>query len=105
MRLRWAVCSTPNCPEIHQGTGRCPNCRTAHERERGTANARGYGHAHRKLRAALAHSVAAGQTTCWRCGQPIIPGQLWDLGHRDDRTGYAGPEHQACNRATAGRSR
>lgn len=104
MRLRWVVCSEPNCPEIHQGTGRCPNCRTAYERERGTAHARGYGPRHQRLRTNLAPAVQAGQVNCWRCGQPIQPGTPWDLGHADDdRTVYRGPEHAKCNRATASR--
>ena len=59
---------------------------------------------HRKLRAALAPSVAAGGVTCWRCGKPIKPGERWDLGHDDDDpTRYRGPECLRCNRGTSGR--
>jgi hypothetical protein len=52
----------------------------------------------------VAPMVEAGLTTCARCGEPIEPGEAWDLGHVDgDPTQYAGPEHARCNRATAGR--
>jgi hypothetical protein len=37
---------------------------------------------------------------CARCGERIEPGSDWDLGHVDGSAEYAGPEHQACNRAT-----
>lgn len=48
--------------------------------------------------------VLAGGVRCARCGEPIRPGDSWDLGHVDgDPTRYAGPEHQRCNRATSGR--
>jgi hypothetical protein len=42
-----------------------------------------------------------------RCGERIAPGERWDLGHVDGSglTEYAGPEHERCNRATAGRAR
>lgn len=65
---------------------------------------RGYGYDHKKLRKQIAPDVDAGRANCWRCGLPIAKGQPWDLGHDDeDRSKYRGPEHVACNRATAGR--
>lgn len=66
--------------------------------------ARGYGPRHKALRRRWAAEVARGEVDCARCGQPIWPEEPWDLGHDDhDRTRYAGPEHRACNRATAAR--
>jgi hypothetical protein len=81
-----------------------------------TTTRRGYGWRHQKLRARWAPIVAAGGVHCARgeqClrrdqpgGTLIVPGEPWDLGHDDlDRSIYTGPEHQRCNRATAGRRR
>jgi hypothetical protein len=39
---------------------------------------------------------------CATCGLLIQPGESWDLGHTEDRTGWAGPEHAKCNRSKAG---
>jgi hypothetical protein len=64
--------------------------------------AKGYGEQHRRLRKKFARLVDAGQATCVRCGRPIVPGTLWDLGHVDgDRSRWSGPEHARCNRRTA----
>jgi hypothetical protein len=55
-----------------------------------------------KLRNRWARDVVRGEVDCARCGEPIWPEEPWDLGHVDgDKTRYAGPEHRACNRATA----
>jgi len=75
-------------------------------RIRAPAAARGYGAEHRLLRKRLQALVATGEVVCARCGLPIHPDEPWDLGHDDfDRTIYSGPEHRACNRATAARRR
>lgn len=71
-----------------------------------STTARGYGWQHQKLRARWAPLVATGRVKCARCEELIAADAPWDLGHVDgDRAQYAGPEHQACNRATAGRRR
>jgi hypothetical protein len=70
-----------------------------------------YGHNHRRLRKQIKALVDAGRANCWRCGEPIEAGTDWDLGHADHTEPgarlprYMGPEHQRCNRATAGRNK
>ncbi|GAA1992831.1 hypothetical protein GCM10009718_33170 [Isoptericola halotolerans] len=71
---------------------------------RRTAAARGYGAAHRRERARWQRTVDQGLASCARCHGPILPGEQWDLGHTDDRTGWTGPEHPSCNRSAGGRN-
>lgn len=94
----WRVCPTGGCPNLIQPPARsCDGCRR-------TTKQRGYGLAHKRLRATWARKVAVGNVDCWRCELRISPFEPWDLGHDDDdRALYRGPEHRACNRSTAGR--
>lgn len=72
----------------------------------GTPAERGYDHAHRRLRAALAPVVATGTVVCWRCGLLIAGDAPWDLGHDDEdpTRKTKGPEHRGpCNRAAGAR--
>lgn len=66
---------------------------------------RGYGSEHQALRRKWKTKVDAGLVDCARCGVRIEPGQPWDLGHTDDRTGYNGPECRSCNRSHGGKRR
>lgn len=96
------------CPELTTNPkGRCPECMSAWERNRGSSTARGYGTEHRKLRETWLPYVKSGGLVCARpgCDRVIAPDEPWDLGHTSDRgaTGgpkYRGPEHRSCNRAT-----
>src|SRR4051812_32548558 len=81
------MASPPRSPRIRPGTSQ-----------------RGYGAVHQERRRQVAPIVESGRAVCVRCGEPIDPGERWDLGHDDiDRTRYTGPEHARCNRATAAR--
>lgn len=101
------VCAEPGCPELIPAgarDGRCDEHRRAKDRLRDSSHARGYGRDHQAERARWAPIVATGHVKCARCRLPIAPAAPWDLGHVDeDRSKYAGPEHEACNRATSGR--
>lgn len=73
---------------------------------KGTTTQRGYGRTHQVIRERYKRLVASGEAICARCGHRITPGEKWDLGHTDDRSGYTGPEHaNRCNRAAGGRKR
>lgn len=68
-----------------------------------TTGQRGYGYAHKRERAKWKPRVERAETSCAKCGQLIDPGEPWDLGHTDDRTGWTGPEHADCNRRDGAR--
>lgn len=68
-----------------------------------TTTERGYGHEHRKERDRWSLIVNAGAASCTRCGHAVVPGQLWDLDHAEDRRTYLGPAHRYCNRAAGAR--
>jgi hypothetical protein len=85
-------CGTPT------GDGsRCPPCERTRDAARGTTTQRGYGTSHQRARRQHAAAFRPGQP-CARCGRPIATLEQADLGHNDDRTGYNGLEHAACNR-------
>jgi hypothetical protein len=74
-------------------------------RYRGSTAERGYGKQHQALRARFEPMVLAGDVRCWRCGDLIVPGEPWHLGHKDDdKSVYMGPEHERCNTSAARQS-
>jgi hypothetical protein len=99
------ICTKAGCPAITTAT-LCTTHQAEADKARGNSNQRGYGVEHQALRRQWAPRVATGSVPCSRCGELILPGQAWDLGHDDnDRTKYNGPEHaNRCNRAAAGRA-
>jgi len=90
------VCAEAGCPELTKGT-RCPTHTRTRDKARGTRQERGYDAAHVRLRASWARKVATGQVDCARCHKRISPLEPWHLDHTDDRSGYLGPSHEACN--------
>lgn len=90
------MCAEHGCPELTHTT-RCPTHTRAKDKARGTRQQRGYDATHERLRAKWARKVATGQVNCARCGKRITTLEPWHLDHTDDRTGYLGPSHVACN--------
>lgn len=76
----------------------------AHPGSAASTTARGYGTAHKAERKRWEPIVAAGDAICTRCQEPIDPGEPFDLDHNEDRTGYLGAAHVACNRRAGGRN-
>lgn len=66
-----------------------------------STRARGYGTEHQALRAQLL-PLAYGQN-CHLCGDAMEQGQDLHLDHNEDRTGYRGMVHAACNRRDGAR--
>lgn len=94
-------CAYHLCPVLVPDEARyCRDHLIMRDHERASSRERGYGTAHRRMRAQWWRRLASGeQVTCPRCGLPILPGQCWDLGHNDARNAWTGPEHAHCNRA------
>lgn len=95
-----------NCPRIiPAGTRHCPAHAREHERKRGSRQQRGYDAAHDRLRARWQARLDAGEVVwCARCGSRIESADPWALDHTDDRTGYLGPSHAACNNRAGGQA-
>lgn len=64
----------------------------------GATTMAGYGGAHQKARAQAIRDMVDGQL-CTRCHQPMFRSEIKSLhlDHSDDRSGYLGLAHQACN--------
>jgi hypothetical protein len=67
------------------------------------ASQRGYGKEHRIVRDRWKKLVDAGQADCCLCGYWIEPGSAWHLDHTEDRSGYRGAAHAACNTSDGAR--
>jgi hypothetical protein len=108
MPKRWCI----GCRNLFNldstGTLRCPACQktaTQKRNARAPRAGRGYDAAHDRERRRWEPVVAAGngwctQRECLEETRYIAPGAPWDLAHNEDRTGYKGPAHRRCNRAT-----
>lgn len=90
-----------DCGQPTRNGSRCPPHQAALQARldatRGTTTQRGYGTPHQQLRATLMAQWKPGNP-CARCHKPMWNRNTIDLGHTDNRTGYRGLEHLACNR-------
>ena len=102
----WRICPKPGCPTPVPAKQRyCDAHMKQYEQSRGTKAQRGYGKEFQAERRMWVRMVATGEVTCWRCLEPIHPGDPFDLGHDDhNRDIIRGPEHPRCNRSAAGKS-
>lgn len=96
------ICPKPGCPKI-VARRYCADHDREYEAKRGSREQRGYGHSHRKARAALVADVQRGAVTCVLCGLAIQPDEPWHLDHTPDRNDYRGPAHAKCNTSDGGK--
>jgi hypothetical protein len=75
------------------------------DRDRARRKRLRYPRSHTLTQRALAPAARAGLLTCPRCGRRILPGEAFDLDHRDDGKGYLGMSHASCNRSAGGKRR
>lgn len=87
--MPWRVCTTPGCGTLHDGTGRCPNCRAKAERERRPNGSPYRTRAHRSARElVLARNPRCvcpgdcGRHTGW-CGAESTIADHWPTERRD----------------------
>ena len=101
--------SCPTLVDAGTPSGRCIECRSKREQERGTRQARGYDAAYDAEHRDIQRRLDDGELIpCWRCtakGTPHYvdprPGH-WQLGHDDtDRTTLRGPECPTGNLSAA----
>lgn len=91
-----------SCPQIATNGNRCDDHAVEVERVRGSRQQRGYDRNFDRTRARWVPIVATGRVRCWRCGEVIVAGTRWNLGH-DDVGRVRGPEHESsCNLRAAG---
>jgi hypothetical protein len=62
---------------------------------------RDYSGPHQAIRRALLPDAYG--RACHFCGRPMLPGQLLDLDHAPDGSGYRGMSHRSCNRRDGAR--
>lgn len=78
MKSRFNVCAETDCHIIHEGKGRCPTCRSLHEKQRGTKKQRGYG---AEFDAEKRKLKASRPTNCVHCGSLFTPDNPMQAGH------------------------
>lgn len=89
-------------PTQHYCWNPCRHRRSGTAYKAATATERGYGEEHRRAREQAIAEWQDGDP-CARCDGPMHHGEPVDLDHNDDRTGYLGLSHRACNRSHTGR--
>lgn len=97
-------CPGTRCPHLVPQGRRCPEHQAEYEAKRGTPAQRGYGVEHKRERLRWEAIIGRRPVYCARCDKRIKPGDAWDLGHTDDRSGYNGPECMRCNRSAGGKN-
>lgn len=95
---------SPTCPVLlPAGTRYCPHHARQYEGRRGSTTARGYGMAHKMLRARWQRRIDSGEVVVCATCPARITGSAWQLGHDHERGGYLGPQCVRCNARDGGR--
>lgn len=103
MPARWCI----DCRAMYDRASapglRCPACQavtTQRRNARPNTRSRGYGGQHQRVRDQLLARWRQGDP-CVLCGRPMMDRRKIDLAHNENRSGWKGLSHAACNRATA----